>query len=87
MTEPLVVPDSDLDFDSDLVFTLNGAAFTGIAYEETPELGRSEISHRDGLQEGPAREWNPAGVLTGESNHVQGVLHQGLGVLDLGVMR
>lgn len=61
MTEPLVVPDSDLDFDSDLVFTLNGAAFTGIAYEESAELWRSEITYRDGIQEGAAREWSPPG--------------------------
>lgn len=75
MTGPTVVPDSDLDYDSDLVCTLDGAAFTGIAYEESPSLGRSEITYRDGVQEGLARDWYPTGTLKGESDYVEGVLH------------
>lgn len=75
MNKPQVVEDSELDFDSDLVCTLDGEAFTGIAYEEVPALGRSEISYRDGVQEGLARDWYPSGVLKGESHYVEGVLH------------
>ncbi|MCB7135693.1 toxin-antitoxin system YwqK family antitoxin [Cellulosimicrobium marinum] len=70
-----LVPDAELDFDSNLVFTLDGALFTGTAFEETPDLGRSEVVYRDGIQEGPARDWYPSGVLKGESHYVQGVLH------------
>ncbi|MEV6414219.1 hypothetical protein [Kribbella sp. NPDC051718] len=75
MSKPQFVRDSELEFDSDLVFTLDGEAFTGIAYEESAELGRSEIAYRDGLQEGLARDWYPSGVPKGESRYVQNVLH------------
>lgn len=69
------MPDKALDFDSDLTFALNGAPFTGIAYEESPSLGLSEIEYRDGVQEGVARDWWPSGVLKGESEHVRNTLH------------
>lgn len=75
MTHGPVVPDSELDYDSDLVCTLDGVPFTGTAFEESPALGRSEITYRDGIQEGPARDWYPSGVLKGESQFVQGELH------------
>jgi len=75
MNESRVVRDSELDYDSDLVCTLDGKAFTGIAYEESPVLGRSEVSYREGVQEGLARDWYPSGVLKGQSAYVQGVLH------------
>ncbi|MBM7789144.1 toxin-antitoxin system YwqK family antitoxin [Tenggerimyces flavus] len=58
-----------------MVTKLNGQAFTGVAYEESPDLGRSEVSYREGVQEGPARDWYPSGLLQGESHYVQGVLH------------
>jgi antitoxin component YwqK of YwqJK toxin-antitoxin module len=74
-SKPLVVRDSELDYDSDLVFTLDGKAFTGVAYEESAELGRSEICYRDGLQEGVARDWYPSGMPKGESCYVRNVLH------------
>ncbi|BDZ53054.1 hypothetical protein DSM26151_15330 [Agromyces marinus] len=70
-----LVPDSDLDFDADLVCTLDGLPFTGTAFEESPVLGRSEITYRDGVQEGVARDWYPSGTLKGESEFVQGALH------------
>jgi hypothetical protein len=38
-------------------------------------LGRSEVSYRDGVQSGPARDWYPSGSLKGESWFVEGVLH------------
>ena len=70
-----LVPDTELDYDSDLVCTLNGVPFSGTAFEESSLLGRSEITFHDGLQEGPARDWYPSGVLKGESQFVQGTLH------------
>ncbi|MET4159340.1 hypothetical protein [Agromyces sp. PvR057] len=70
-----VVSDAELDYDSDLVCTFGGAPFTGTAFEESPSLGRSEISYRDGLQDGLARDWYPTGMLKGESEFVQGELH------------
>lgn len=75
MNEPTVVPDSALDYGPDLIVTLDGVAFTGIAYEDSPAHGRSELSYREGLQDGPARDWYPSGVLKGESPYVQGVIH------------
>jgi hypothetical protein len=75
MNDSQIVRDSELDFDSDLVSTLDGKPFTGVAYEESPVLGRSEISYREGMQHGLARDWYPSGVLKGESVFFQGVLH------------
>lgn len=75
MTGPRIVRDAELEYDSDLVATLLGEPFSGVAYEESPVLGRSEISYRDGLQDGPAQDWYPAGTLKGESQFRQGVLH------------
>lgn len=75
MSQLKVVRDSALDYGSDLVFTLEGEPFTGIAFEESAALGRSEVSYRRGVQDGPARDWYPSGVLKGESHFVDGVLH------------
>jgi antitoxin component YwqK of YwqJK toxin-antitoxin module len=75
MNRPKVVPDSELDFDPDLIFTHNGELFTGISYEENPEIGRCEISYRDGMQAGWARDWYPSKVLKSESYYVRGVPH------------
>jgi hypothetical protein len=75
MSELDIVPDSRLEYGPDLICTLDGKAFTGIAYEESPVLGRSEITYHYGVQEGAARDWYPSGALKGESHYVQGVLH------------
>lgn len=75
MNDTRLVPDSELDYESDLVCTLEGVPFTGTAFEETPVLGRSEISYRDGIQDGMARDWYPSGIIKGESKFVHGVLH------------
>ncbi|GAB3433824.1 toxin-antitoxin system YwqK family antitoxin [Flindersiella endophytica] len=75
MNEPRVVPDEELDFEADQVFTLNGLPFTGVGYEESPEIGRSEVTYQDGLQTGPARSWDPSGVLRSESYYYGGALH------------
>ena len=74
MNDLPLVADADLEYESDLVCTLGGVPFTGIAYEESPS-GRSEISFRNGLQEGLARDWYPGGGLKAESHFVQSVLH------------
>ncbi len=60
------VPDALLDFDENIVFTYKGQLFTGIAYEDDPVHGLSEISYVDGLQEDPARDWYPSGQLKAE---------------------
>lgn len=73
--EPRVVLDDELDFESDLVFMWKGLPFTGIGYDESPELGRSEVTYLHGIQTGPARDWYPSGVLRGESYFVEGTFH------------
>jgi hypothetical protein len=52
------VPDSELDFDEDSFCTYNGVPFTGVGYEVVPDRGLSEVTYREGLQEGPARDWS-----------------------------
>jgi hypothetical protein len=71
------VPDSELDFDDELVYRRRGELFSGIGYAESagPEAGLSEVSYRDGLQDGPARDWYPSGRLKGESYFWENVLH------------
>lgn len=73
--EALRVPDGQLDYDEELIYWLRGEKFTGIGYEEIPGRGVSEISYRDGLQDGPARDWYPSGVLKGESIYHKNLLH------------
>lgn len=75
MNDRRLVRDSELNYDSDLVFTLGGVPFSGTAFEESPLLGRSEITYRDGLEEGLARDWFPSGILKAEAQFVQGTLH------------
>jgi antitoxin component YwqK of YwqJK toxin-antitoxin module len=69
------IPDSELEFDNDLTYTANGELFTGIGYEDVPGRGLSEVSYRDGLQDGPARDYYPSGRLKGESHHRENTLH------------
>lgn len=69
MTEPLDerrVPDEEIEFDEDMIYFHNGIRFTGIGYEDSPVRGLSEISYRDGYQDGPSRDWYPSGVLQSE---------------------
>ena len=70
MTEFPRIPDSELDFDSDLVVTLEGVPFSGIAFEAHPEGGVSEVTYRKGRQEGPARDLYPSGAVRAESTAV-----------------
>ncbi|WP_322756558.1 hypothetical protein [Frankia sp. Cas3] len=76
------VEDSELDFDEDLIYTYRGVLFTGIGYEEVSGHGLSEISYRQGMQAGPARDWYPSGVLKGESYFRENVLHGPLREFD-----
>jgi antitoxin component YwqK of YwqJK toxin-antitoxin module len=71
----LVVPDSELDFDENLVYRWHGELFTGVGYEDQPGLGRSEVSYRYGAQEGPACDWYPSGSMKCESFFRENVLH------------
>jgi antitoxin component YwqK of YwqJK toxin-antitoxin module len=75
MSELPMMRDENLDIDSELVATADGRPFTGIGYEESSVLGRSEVEYRNGVQEGIARDWYPSGVLKGESEYFQNTLH------------
>jgi deoxyribonuclease V len=69
------VPDSELDYDGNLFFTYRGEAFTGVAYEDVPGKWLSEVSYRDGAQDGVAREPSPSGKLRVESWYRENTLH------------
>jgi antitoxin component YwqK of YwqJK toxin-antitoxin module len=69
------IPDSELEFDDELIYRWHGSLFTGVGYEDVPGVGLSEISYRCGVQEGPARDWYPSGVLKAESHFHDNVLH------------
>jgi hypothetical protein len=69
------LPDAALDFDSNLVSSVDGLPFTGVGYEDVPSRGLSEVTYRNGLQDGPARDWYPSGALKGESQFRENVLH------------
>lgn len=69
------VPDSELEYDEELVYRWRGELFTGIGYDDTSPAGLSEVSYRYGVQDGPARDWYPSGALKGESQFREGVQH------------
>jgi len=62
----LRVPDSELEFGPDLVMHYRGQPFTGIAFDVVADGTRSELSYVDGLQHGPARDWDASGRLRAE---------------------
>jgi hypothetical protein len=64
-----------LDYDGELFFTYRGEAFTGVAYEEEPGRWMSEVSYRNGLQDGIGRDWYPSGILKSESWYRENTLH------------
>jgi antitoxin component YwqK of YwqJK toxin-antitoxin module len=66
---------SELDYDGELFFTYRGESFTGVAYEEVPGKWLSEVSNRDGLQDGVGRDWYPSGMLKSESWYRENTLH------------
>ena len=61
-----MVPESELYIDQDMAYTSDGVPFTGIAYELIPGRWRSEVTYRDGMQDGVARDWYPSGQPKGE---------------------
>jgi antitoxin component YwqK of YwqJK toxin-antitoxin module len=69
------VPDSELDFDDDLIYRWRGELFTGVGFEESPDGALSEASYEYGVQQGPARDWYPSGDLKGESHFHDNVQH------------
>ena len=72
---PLRVPDDELDYDDDLVYSYHGERFTGVGYDEAEGHGLSEISYVDGLQDGPARDWYPSGSLKSEEFFRKNIRH------------
>lgn len=69
------VPDDQLDYNEDLIYFYLGERFTGIGFDDVPGFGLSEISYRDGMQEGPARDWYPSGQLKSEAIYRRNLLH------------
>jgi MORN repeat variant len=72
---PVRVEDSELDYGPDLVFTFQGQVFTGVAFEDVPGKWYCEVSYRDGMRGGPAREWYSSGVLKSESHYRENAGH------------
>jgi antitoxin component YwqK of YwqJK toxin-antitoxin module len=64
-----------LDFDDEQIFHYEGVPFTGIAVEDEPGIGASEVPYVSGLQEGTARDWYPSGELRKEATFLRGVAH------------
>jgi antitoxin component YwqK of YwqJK toxin-antitoxin module len=69
------VSDSELEYGEELIYRWRGEPFTGIGYDDSPPSGLSEVSYRNRMQEGPAQDWYPSGVLRGESVFRENVLH------------
>ncbi|GAB3004108.1 hypothetical protein LWP59_10600 [Amycolatopsis acidiphila] len=69
------VPDSELEYDEELIYRWRGELFTGVGYDDGSPSGLSEVCYRHGMQEGPARDWYPSGVLKGESYFRENVQH------------
>jgi hypothetical protein len=69
------VPEDELDFDADLIYTFQGVLFTGIGYEEWCGRRVSEVCYVDGKQDGYARGWHDDGSLREESWYRQNFIH------------
>jgi hypothetical protein len=63
------VPDSELDYTPELIYSHRGELFTGIGYDHDPTTGISEVSYVDGRQEGVSRDWYPSGRLKSETDY------------------
>ncbi|MGC5167490.1 toxin-antitoxin system YwqK family antitoxin [Luteimicrobium sp. DT211] len=75
MSEPLRVPDDELDYDENLIYTWHGELFTGTAFENGPDGVVSEVSYVDGSQQGPARDLTADGRLIGEDTYHENARH------------
>lgn len=69
------VPEDDLDFDEDLIFTYQGKRFTGIGYETSPDGGLSEVMYVDGMQDGVGRDLYPDGSVKYECHYKANLRH------------
>jgi antitoxin component YwqK of YwqJK toxin-antitoxin module len=77
VTDLPIIQDSELDFESDLVYMYRGKPFTGVAYEESPTRGRSDVMYHSGLQDGLSRDWYPSGKVKSEMMFDQNDRHGG----------
>ena len=71
----LRVPDAELEFGPDLVMHYRGQPFTGVSYEVMEDGTRSELTYVNGLQQGPARDWDASGRLRAEDSWHANVRH------------
>ena len=55
-----------LDFEADNTAVIDSGPFTGIAWEIEPNGNLANVVYYQGLQWGPARTWDPSGVLIEE---------------------
>lgn len=78
----LRVPDAELEFGPDLVMHFRGQPFTGIAFDVMENGTRSELSYVDGLQHGPARDWDASGRLRTEDSWRANFRHGGSRTYD-----
>jgi antitoxin component YwqK of YwqJK toxin-antitoxin module len=71
------VPRDDLDYDDQAaLYYFGGVPFTGVAFTRNDQGGlRSEMSFRDGLPWGAAREWYKSGQPMAEKTTAAGLLH------------
>lgn len=68
------IPDDNLDYGPDLIFTYRGVPFTGVSYEERGS-GLTELEYKDGLQHGRSAEWDGAGILRWEGEYRENLRH------------
>lgn len=64
----LRVPDAELEFGPDLFMHYRGQPFTGVSYGVMEDGTRSELTYVNGLQQGPARDWDASGWLRAEDS-------------------
>lgn len=69
------MPDAELEFGADLVMHYRGEPFTGVSYGVMEDGTRSELTYVNGLQEGPARDWDASGRLRVEESWRANVRH------------
>ncbi|MFF1603597.1 toxin-antitoxin system YwqK family antitoxin [Streptomyces mirabilis] len=69
------VPEDEIDFDEDLIYTFRGVPFTGVGYEEADGRRVSAVCYLDGKQDGYSRSWYDDGSLREEFCYRQNSLH------------
>lgn len=66
------VPADEIVEDEEGVARHGGVEFTGVAYEELPDGGVSEITFINGLQDGPATDRTASGRVLGVTRYRRG---------------